>query len=149
MPPGAAAVRSWPPGRLREGTLMIESLGAQVERRIDDATRPLAALPRCAAGLRGSLAKLPEVSVLLQTGRDKAAMEIVVGFADVVQSIMDLLPFLPPDPERARLMSELNPVLRDLVAAFDARDSVLIGDLLEYEIAPRMERIAPLLEGAA
>jgi hypothetical protein len=46
-------------------------------------------------------------------------------------------------------MSELNPVLRDLVAAFDARDSVLIGDLLEYEIAPRMERIAPLLKGAA
>jgi hypothetical protein len=89
---------------------------------------------------------LKEVSLLLQTGRDKPAMEIVISFADNVQSLMDILPFLAPDPERARLLAELTPVLRELVAAFDSRDTVLIGDLLEYEIAPRMERIAPLLE---
>ena len=73
-------------------------------------------------------------------------MEIVIRFADIVQSLMDLLPFLPPDAERARILVELTPVLRELVDAFGSRDSVLIGDLLEYEVAPRMERIAPLLE---
>jgi hypothetical protein len=94
------------------------------------------------------MAQLPEVSVLLQTGRDKAAMEIVIAFADVVQSLLGPLPFLPPDANRGRLLGELTPFLRDLVSAFDAKDSVFIGDLLEYEITPRIERLAPVLEGA-
>jgi len=94
------------------------------------------------------MAELREVSLLLQTGRDKPAMDIVIRFADTVQSLMDVLPFLASDPERARLLTELTPVLRELVAAFGSRDSVLIGDLLEYEVAPRLEKIAPLLEKA-
>ena len=56
-----------------------------------------------------------------------------------------LVPFLSPDPERGKLLAEFNPVLKELVAAFGTKDSVLIGDLLEYEIAPRMQRLAPLL----
>ena len=59
-------------------------------------------------------------------------MEIVIGFTDTVQSLMDLLPFLPSDRERARALSELVPTLRELVAAFTRKDSVLIGDILEY-----------------
>ncbi len=98
--------------------------------------------------MRDTVADLREVSVLLQTGRDKAAMDIVIRFTDMAQSLISVLPFCAPDPERARLIGELTPVLRDLVAAFDSRDSVLIGDLLEYEIAPRVEKLAPLLEAA-
>ena len=117
-----------------------------VQARLDASSRPGDSLGRCVGLLRGCMAELKDVSVLLQTGRDKPAMEIVIRFADVVQSLpMDLLPFLP-DTERARILVELTPILRDLVAAFGSRDSVLIGDLLEYEVAPRVERIVPLLE---
>jgi hypothetical protein len=76
-------------------------------------------------------------------------MEIVIGFADTVQALLALVPFLAPDPERGKLLAEFTPVLRELVAAFGAKDSVLIGDLLEYEITPRMQRLAPLLEKAS
>jgi hypothetical protein len=89
------------------------------------------------------------VSAHLQTGRDKDAMDIVVAFADAVQSLLAMVPFLSPDPERGRLLAELTPVLREVVAAFGARDSVLIGDLLEYEVAPRLARLAPSLEQSA
>jgi len=144
----AAAVASWPPARLGEAVESTGELRQHLSRRLADAAAPGEALKRCAAQIRESMAHLPEVSVLLQTGRDKAAMEIVIAFADTVQSLLGLLPFLPPDPDRGRLLGELTPFLRDLVAAFDAKDSVLIGDLLEYEITPRMERLAPVLEGA-
>ena len=40
----------------------------------------------------------------------------------------------------------MNGVLRDLLAAFNAKDSILIGDLLEYEVAPRLGKLLPLLE---
>jgi hypothetical protein len=142
----ALEVRSWPADRLRAAAALIDELRAGLQRRISDASRPADALARCAAGVRDSLARLPEVSLLLQTGRDKDAMDIVIGFTDTVQSLLVLVPFLAPDPERGKVLAEFTPVLRELVAAFDSKDSVLIGDLLEYEITPRMQRLAPHLE---
>jgi hypothetical protein len=144
----ASMVRSWTPESRKEAVELVQHLRGFLRARLQDATHPRESLARCAGLLRGCMAEIREVSVLLQTGRDKTAMDIVIRFADSVQALMDLLPFLPPDPERARLLTELTPVLRELVTAFGSRDSVLIGDLLEYEVAPRMERIAPLLEKA-
>jgi hypothetical protein len=144
----APAVRSWAPETRRQAVALIQLLRSLVLSRIHDATHPREALSRCAGLLRGSMVELKEVSLLLQTGRDKSAMDIVIRFTDTVQSLMDILPFLIPDTERTRLLVELTPVLRELVAAFGSRDSVLIGDLLEYEVAPRMEKIVPLLEKA-
>ena len=37
--------------------------------------------------------------------------------------------------------SELNKVLKELLEAFKLKDSVLIGDLMEYEMAPRLEEL--------
>ena len=142
----AAAAAAWPATRVQEAAKVIAELRELLSARIAEASAPAEALKRCAAQVRQSMAQLPEVSVLLQTGRDKAAMEIVIGFADVVQSLLGLIPFLPPDPHRARMLGELRPFLRDLVSAFDAKDSILIGDLLEYEITPRIEKLAPVLE---
>ncbi len=144
----APAVRSWPPEERSEAVGLIQQLRRFVQARIDDAVHPRESLAKCAGLLRSTMPELKEVSLLLQTGRDKPAMDIVIRFTDIVQSLMDVLPFLAPDPERARLLSELTPVLRELVGAFGSRDSVLIGDLLEYEVAPRMEKITPLLERA-
>jgi hypothetical protein len=142
----AADIRAWPPARVEEGRSLIGELRDALQKRISDASQPADALARCLPRLLESLGQLPQVSVLLQTGRDKQAMDIVIGFADAFQTLLALVPFLPPDPQRGRLIAELTPVLKDLVTAFGAKDSVLIGDLLEYEIAPRMSRLAPLLE---
>ncbi len=141
-------IRAWSPDALQEAGDLVRHLRGFAQARIEQAVHPQASLMRCAGLLRGCMGELKEVSVLLQTGRDRQAMEIVIRFADIVQSLMDLLPFLPPDAERGRVLVELTPVLRELVGAFGSHDSVLIGDLLEYEVAPRMEKIAPLLEKA-
>ena len=144
----SSEIRAWSPEARRDAAQLVSHLRGLVQVRLEEAVHPRAALGRCVGPLRACMGELREVSVLLQTGRDKAAMEIVIRFTDIVQSLMDLLPFLPPDTERARILVELTPILRELVAAFGSRDSVLIGDLLEYEVAPRMEKIAPLLEKA-
>ena len=145
---GPDAASALPAERRPEALSIVRELRGWVQRRIAEATHAAGTLARCAAMLRQSEADLREVSVLLQTGKDKAAMDAVIRFTDVAQSLISVLPFCPPDPQRARLIADLTPILRDLAAAFDARDSVLIGDLLEYEIAPRVEKLAPLLEAA-
>jgi hypothetical protein len=142
----AAEIRRWPAEKRGEAVALLGELRARIASRIADAAQPGAAAGRCVTTLKGLLGSLSEVSVMLQTGRDREAMAVVIGFTDAAQSLIDLLPFLPPDAERARLVSELTPVLRELAGAFAAKDGILIGDLLEYEIAPRMERITPLIE---
>ena len=143
-----ADIRRWPAERRAEAAALLASLREELARRIADSTKPGDALARCVTELRSLSSKLPEVSVLLQTGKDKSAMETIVGFTDTVQSVLALLPFLPPDPERGRAIADLTPTLKELVAAFDAKDSVLIGDLLEYEVAPRLRKLMPLLANA-
>ena len=145
----AEQIAGWASERRAEAAAVVAELREAVRRRIEDATHPRDALERCAARLKTAVATLPDVSVLLQTNRDKEAMGLVITFTDTVQSLMDLLPFLPQDSRRARALTELTPFLKELVSAFDTRDSVLIGDILEYEIAPRMTRIAPILETAS
>ena len=139
-------VVGWPPDRQAEARGLISRLRAALAARLADAERPDQALARCVARLRDQVSRLPEVSVLLQTGRDRDAMALVIGFTDTANSVIELLPFLPPDPERGRLLVELTPFFRELAGAFGSKDSVLIGDLLEYEITPRVQRLLPLLE---
>ncbi|HUI69350.1 MAG TPA: hypothetical protein VL354_02445, partial [Spirochaetia bacterium] len=143
---GPAEVRRWPPERRQDAGALIDLLRSELSKRIGDAAQPREAIARAMADLRARVEKLPEVSVLLQTGKDKQAMDTIIGFTDSVQAVLALVPFLAPDPERGRMIAELTPILRDLVAAFDAKDSVLIGDLLEYEVAPRVTRLIPFLE---
>jgi hypothetical protein len=140
-------LRRWTAEQRQEAGAVIELLRGELAKRIADAAQPRVALGRCISDLRTQVEHLPEVSVLLQTGKDKAAMETVIGFTDTVHSVLSLVPFLPPNAERGRMIADLNPILKDLVAAFNAKDSVLIGDLLEYEVAPRITRLMPLLEG--
>jgi hypothetical protein len=42
--------------------------------------------------------------------------------------------------------AEFNTMLAEVLGAFDARDSVLIGDLLEYEIVPRVLTLLAVVE---
>jgi len=141
-----ARIRRWSTDQRQEAYAVIDVLRGELAKRITDAAQPKVALARCMSDLRTRVEGLPEVSVLLQTGKDKAAMETVIGFTDTVHSVLSLVPFLPPNAERGRMIADLTPVLKNLVAAFDAKDSILIGDLLEYEVAPRIARLMPLLE---
>jgi len=88
---------------------------------------------------------LGEVSVQVQTGRDREAMATVTGLSDAIQRLLPLVALLPPDGARARLIVDLNAPLRGLAAALEAKDTVLIGDLAEYEVAPRLAALLPLL----
>jgi hypothetical protein len=142
----AEAVRTWPSERTREASFLIAGMRKELARRVQEATHPKETLKAHLEDLKGIQARIGEVSVLLQTGKDRQAMETVIGFSELVQKLLGLVRFLPRDSQREKLFEELNTVLRQLISAFDAKDLVLIGDLFEYEVAPRIGRLLPLLE---
>ncbi len=98
------------------------------------------------AKLRDVTARLTDVPVLLQTGKDSAAMQTIASFTELAQLFLRLISsVLTPEKRRTIVIDHmnveeftqrLNAHLRELVDAFEKKDFILIGDLCEYEIAP-------------
>jgi len=88
---------------------------------------------------------LPEIeiiSVLLQTGKQSEAFEKIIKFVDFAKKLSRLLSYYNMglgkiEPEE---ISKYNKLLNDLGEALKRGDSVLIGDILEYELSPIIEQ---------
>lgn len=102
---------------------------------------------------------LSEVAVRLQTGKEAEGMHTMVMVVELINKTVRILPdFMRTVPGAAGLSIEgrnigefyddFNVVLRELAGAFENKDSVLIGDLAEYEILPRLSAFF-LAAGAA
>jgi hypothetical protein len=99
---------------------------------------------------------LIEIPVLLQTGKDLRVMEIINACSSDLRNLYQILPLLAiagipgngPDIDGTALgqyPSVLSPVLRDLLDALEKKDTILVGDLSEYELAPKIEKLGTVL----
>jgi hypothetical protein len=140
-----ADLRAWPPQRRAAAAGLARDLAGRLADLAARTADPVAAVAESAAVVAPLVPGLAGIAVQLQTGRDREAMAAVTVLCDAVQRLLPLVAFLPRDPDRERLTAELNAALRDLLAAFEAKDTVLIGDLAEYEVAPRLAGLLPLL----
>jgi hypothetical protein len=126
-----------------------DRLAERIGLRLAEADDPRAALRRLSGELEAAAAGISEVSVLLATGRDRQAMEAVVRFTELSQRLLAHLARLGVPAvggrEPREFFAEFNRLLGELLSAFQARDTVLIGDLLEYEIAPRFRQLQAVL----
>jgi hypothetical protein len=141
------AAGDWgPEDRTRLGTAAA-SLALKIQSRLAELTDPRTALRSLGEELEAAAAGVSEVSVLLATGRDRQAMQAVVAFSELTQRLLALVRSIPEVGGRpaAEYFGELNRVLKELIQAFQARDTVLVGDLLEYEIAPRLRQLRAVL----
>lgn len=136
----------------------IDGVVGSIDERLHEMENPNSELAAAASRLRESVERLSEVSVMLQTGRDQEAMQEIVHFAELSSQIIRLYPSLKqaggidfasvevdgtsfPD-----FYAEFNGILGELIEAFGAEDSVLIGDLLEYEVSPRLEKLKSYID---
>lgn len=130
----------------------LRTILASREREYRDPNRELALT---LGQLSASRDALVEVPVQLQTGHQQAAMQTVVTVTELLSRLMRLIPLVESaaaddsvgiDIRGVRgFAEELAPLLVELSEAFEAQDTVLIGDLLEYEVAPRFEQLESLL----
>ncbi len=126
--------------------------------RISEMTDPFTELKAGAKALQDFIPKLSEVSVLLQTGRDHEAMSSVIEFTEISEKLLrlylnieeqglsDLGEIRIENLSFSQFYTQLNEILRELEEAFNSRDSVLIGDLLEYEVAPRSQKLLEFID---
>lgn len=117
----------------------VEGISEIINSASREISDPLSELDKSIKALDLLKPKLADVSLLLQTGKDREAMNIIISLTEFLQKIIRLLSLFDTDNID---MERFNSVLSELVEAFDAGDSVLIGDLLEYEISPLLEQMA-------
>ncbi len=93
--------------------------------------------------------EMEQIPVLLQTGGDSAAMQTIARFADVISlfyRIMGLVELFEKDfsgtivgeTNIKEFASSFRQPLQEFLGACDRKDTVLMGDIAEYEISPRI-----------
>ena len=120
-------------------------------------TEVLDAFKQEAAKSRDVAAALEQVPVQLQGGKDKEANATIQAFTDLIDDICHTYTLSTLFPELhdafsingkklANFFEDISAVLSDFEQALASKDTVLIGDLAEYEISPRLTAFAEAME---
>jgi len=152
---------------IREGVLPDSERTAELLGYLDQAatvltsrareiSQPQAEAAATAQTIRGLLPEVNEVSILLQRGEDRRAMDSLVRFTELVGKLLRIMPHLVREVASSLISAErlqnygaeLNATLEELVDAFGTQDSVLIGDLVEYELVPKVEELLDYIPSA-
>ena len=119
------------------------------EERLAELRRPAEEMRAAATLFDARSGELADLPVLLQTGKEDQAMKAVLYFVEIFNKVIRIIPELRRSGiDTASIFvggsampdfyGEFNGVLRQLTDAFEHKDAVLIGDLAEYEVLPRM-----------
>ncbi len=136
----------------------LDSIRLLINERIREIEEPREELQRLTALLEKTNNDLREVSLLLQTGKDKEAMDLVITFTELSQKLLRILQLgnqlqvidsaslTVNGTDINGFYTELNSFFTELQEAFESKDSVLIGDIFEYEVAPRIDNLLATLK---
>ncbi len=92
------------------------------------------------------------VPLLLQTGKEKEVSALLEAFANMFDNMCHVISLSALFPEKfaafeadgdpiAKFMNQFAPFLQELTDALESKDMVLVGDLTEYELKPRLETL--------
>lgn len=101
--------------------------------------------------------ELKQIPVKFQAGKDNEANSIITSLADLIDNICHTASLSALFPQKfgkikiedktfVEFFADLSPVLKDFEQAIESKDTVLLGDLAEYEISPRLDSLADALE---
>ncbi len=96
---------------------------------------------------------LKNIPVEMQSGKDIKAKQTIIKLSDVMSAFCSTVTWSSLFPEKfgsimidgknlSDFLSDLSPILKDFSDALENSDSVLLGDLSEYEICPRLESLS-------
>jgi len=139
---------------LANSALLGEGLSAQeltviVEERLREIAGPGHEISGCEALVKTIAVRMEELPLDIQTGKDQRAAETIQYFSRTGEKLFRIYFILQKEglsPETFTVdglpvrtfIEEFNAALNELSAAYENRDTVLVGDLSEYELAPRL-----------
>ena len=119
-----------------------------------DIQMSLTKLSELFANLAGQMESVPSA---LQSGKNKEVSESIKNVADSIDQFCHVAALASLFPETFNIINidgvsfkdffaDFSPILKDFEDALKNNDTVMIGDLSEYEICPRLQAISKALE---
>jgi hypothetical protein len=132
--------------------LSPSGLRSIIEERLRELRDPAGELAKAEPVISGICARLEDLPLDIQTGKDARAAETIQLFSGAAEKLFRLFKVLraegfPTGEIQAAGMpvagyiTEFGAALQELLAAYEQRDAVLVGDLAEYELAPRLREL--------
>jgi hypothetical protein len=127
-------------------------MGRLVDERIRELADPLSELKHIHPLISEIVLRLEDLPVDIQTGKDGKVAETVQLFSHIMDKlfrIIRLLKLLGYALETLIIdalpltdyINDFKTMLKDLLGAYEVQDAVLVGDLAEYELAPRLLKL--------
>ena len=102
------------------------------------------------------LPKVEEIPVLFQTGKDKEIIQNVAAFSELIATLLETIRLVNKikifplsknigDKTIPEFLEEYNNTLSELINSIQTGDTVLTGDLAEYEIVPKTKELLDLI----
>jgi len=140
--------------------LLSSDLALIAEERLREIADPWQEINNCGAHVEMVARRMEEFPLDMQTGKDKRAAETVQLFSQIGEKLfrvffiytsegLSMETFLIGDLPARVFIEEFNAALRELSLAYESRDTVLAGDIAEYELAPRLLRFFATLKSMA
>jgi hypothetical protein len=127
-------------------------LGILTEERLREMENPRAEILAMQELVSGICARMEELPLDIQLGKDFRAAETMQIFTRTSEKLFRLMGILKHSgfsmedftveglPVKA-FNNEFSTALKELCSAYESRDTVLAGDLTEYELAPRLLKL--------
>ena len=146
-------------GRAFSGEMNSGIIRTVVEERLRELENPageLSVMEQLTAEVSGRLEELP---LDIQTGKDARASETIQIFSSVAEKVFRIINILKiqgcsietikvGESAMYDYIAEFNSVVKETLAAYEQQDTVLVGDLAEYELAPRLRGLTTALSRA-
>ena len=132
--------------------LPVQTLNFIIEERLREISDPGREIDISETQVKAIAARMEELPLDMQTGKDQRAAETVQLFSQMGEKLFRIffiqkteglsLETLIIDNQPARVfIEEFNAVLEELSSAYENHDTILVGDIAEYELAPRLIKL--------
>ncbi|MDR3172598.1 MAG: hypothetical protein LBU17_13430 [Treponema sp.] len=147
-------------GKTLEGEgFTSEEMGHLIDERIRELTDPAEELKALGSLVMEVAKRLEDLPLDIQTGKDSKAAETVHLFSHITEKLFRILHLLTlaglvlhdlsiDTLSMHDFIAGFGTSLKELVTAYEAKDVVLVGDLAEYELAPRLLKLYAAISNA-
>jgi hypothetical protein len=139
--------------QILDGKIPPEKVLPVITERIRELQDPAAEIRAASPAISEISKRLEDLPLDVQTGKDARAAETIALFSGVTEKLFRLLHILRRGGIAVEsiggFLDEFGSAVKELHSAYTNKDTVLVGDLAEYEIAPRLLEFSSLLGGLA